>query len=105
MTHIENPRTKCWKLTVPNKWRETFLDESFWPLGWSHRSWANISSANEKESAKKSRTELQTLVVEDREAESGTPRSRETFSLISSNTFQAVLYLELVLLIKMLDAP
>ena len=29
MTHIENPRTKCWKLTVPNKWRETFRDESF----------------------------------------------------------------------------
>ena len=77
MTHIENPRTKCWKLTVPNKWRETFRDDSFWPLGWSHRPWANRNSTNEKESVKKPRSESQTSVVVDQDALSGTTRLQE----------------------------
>ena len=74
MTHVENPRTKCWKITVPNRWRETFRDESFWPLGWSHRPWANRHSGNEKEPAKKVAANSQIAVVED---ESSSPRSSQ----------------------------
>ena len=67
MTRVENPRTKCWKLTVPNKWRETFRDDEFWPMGWSHRPWVHRSSGNGKDSTKKPRTESQSaneVVVE-----------------------------------------
>ena len=74
MTHVENPRTKCWKITVPNRWRETFRDESFWPMGWSHRPWANRHSGNEKEPAKKVAANSQIAVVED---ESSSPRSSQ----------------------------
>ena len=61
LTKVENPRTRCWKLTVPNKWRETFRDDSFWPMGWSHRPWSNRSSGtgSGKDSAKKQRTTSQ----------------------------------------------
>jgi hypothetical protein len=59
LTKVENPRTKCWKLTVPNRWRETFRDDSFWPMGWSHRPWSNRNLNNVKDSAKKQRTKSQ----------------------------------------------
>ena len=59
VTKVENPRTRCWKLTVPNKWRETFRDDSFWPMGWSHRPWSNRSAGSGKDSTKKQRTNSQ----------------------------------------------
>ena len=59
VTKVENPRTLCWKLTVPNKYRETFRDDSFWPLGWSHRPWGNRGPGNIKVTTKKPRTESQ----------------------------------------------
>ena len=59
VTKVDNPRTRCWKLTVPNMWRETFRDDSFWPMGWSHRPWSNKSLANSRDSAKKQRTHSQ----------------------------------------------
>ena len=34
---IENPRTKCWKVTVPHVWREFLKKDDFYPRGWSHR--------------------------------------------------------------------
>ena len=34
---IENPRTKCWKVTVPHVWREFLRKDDFYPRGWSHR--------------------------------------------------------------------
>ena len=34
-----NPRTRAWKLTIPNLWREQALNKSdFYPRGWSHDS-------------------------------------------------------------------
>ena len=37
LTKDENPRTKCWKVTVPNKFREYMDKDSAFPRGWSHR--------------------------------------------------------------------
>ena len=59
VTKVENPRTRCWKLTVPNMWRETLRDDSFWPMGWSHRPWSNKILTNSRDSAKKQRTHSQ----------------------------------------------
>ena len=45
-----NPRTRAWKLTVPNLWREVVVDRSdFYPRGWSHRQWFNRSNFKKKE--------------------------------------------------------
>ena len=30
-------RTKCWKVTVANKFREHMLKDESYPYGWSHR--------------------------------------------------------------------
>ena len=32
-----NPRTKCWRITVPHIWREVMKRDEFFPRGWSHR--------------------------------------------------------------------
>ena len=34
---IPNPRTKCWRITVPHLWREMMKRDEFFPRGWSHR--------------------------------------------------------------------
>ena len=45
-----NPRTRAWKMTVPNLWREMVVERSdFYPRGWSHRQWFNRSSFKKKE--------------------------------------------------------
>ena len=40
LTNLElmpNPRTKCWKLTVPYKFKELMAQDELYPAGWSHR--------------------------------------------------------------------
>ena len=34
---IPNPRTKCWKLTVPYRFKELMSQDELYPAGWSHR--------------------------------------------------------------------
>ena len=35
--HIENPRTKCWKVAIPYKFREMMDKDEMYPTGWCHR--------------------------------------------------------------------
>ena len=32
-----NPRTRCWKITVPYKYKELMVRDELYPTGWSHR--------------------------------------------------------------------
>ena len=34
---IENPRTKCWRVTVPFRFRDYILSDLAYPVGWCHR--------------------------------------------------------------------
>ena len=34
---VPNPRTKCWKICVPYKYRELMEKDELYPSGWSHR--------------------------------------------------------------------
>ena len=34
---ILNPRTLCWKVTVPNREREYMIKDESYPQGWGHR--------------------------------------------------------------------
>jgi hypothetical protein len=34
---IENPRTKCWKVSVPFKFKDYILSDMAYPMGWCHR--------------------------------------------------------------------
>ena len=33
----ENPRTKCWRVSVPFKYKEYILSDMAYPMGWCHR--------------------------------------------------------------------
>ena len=35
--HIENPRTKCWKVVVPYKFKQMMEKDELYPPGWTHR--------------------------------------------------------------------
>ena len=54
-THIENPRTKCWKIVVPYKFKEIMENDSLYPSGWCHRKF--FSPRYKKNPAKHSRKE------------------------------------------------
>ena len=34
---FENPRTKCWKVSVPFRFKEYIMSDMAYPLGWCHR--------------------------------------------------------------------
>ena len=34
---ISNPRTLCWKVTVPHREREHMIKDESYPEGWAHR--------------------------------------------------------------------
>jgi hypothetical protein len=36
-SEIENPRTKCWRVSVPFKYKEYIMSDLAYPMGWSHR--------------------------------------------------------------------
>ena len=35
--HIENPRTKCWKVVIPYRYKDTMQKDEMYPAGWCHR--------------------------------------------------------------------
>ena len=54
-----NPRTKCWKVTVPYIFREVLGMDTFFPNGWSHRKFHNKKTSGQrskKDQNKKPRT-------------------------------------------------
>ena len=34
---IENPRTKCWRVSVPFRYKDYILSDIAYPMGWGHR--------------------------------------------------------------------
>lgn len=60
----QTPRTMCWKVSVPNMWRNMFRLDEFWPLGWSHRPWTRFHGPPRAAGGqKKQRTEMEEVVT------------------------------------------
>ena len=49
-----NPRTKCWKVTVPYIFKDVMAVDTFFPSGWSHRKFHN-QVGNKKDTNKRPR--------------------------------------------------
>ena len=49
LTRGDNPRTKCWKITVPFKFKEIMEKDELYHAGWTHRKFYNpkVSSKND----------------------------------------------------------
>ena len=57
-THIINPRTKSWKVTVPYKFASLMDRDEMFPPGWSHRKFFGApGSGNSGNPAKQARTD------------------------------------------------
>jgi hypothetical protein len=53
LTKEEKPRTKCWRVMVPYKYREMMEMDEMYPMGWKHRKFFGTRKSN----AKKARTD------------------------------------------------
>ena len=65
----QTARTLCWKVSVPNRWRDMFRLDEFWPMGWSHRPWTRFHGPPRAARAKKPRTEVEEVVTVEETAE------------------------------------
>ena len=65
--HITDPRTKCWKVVVPFKYRELMEKSEMYPPGWCHRKFfAPRKSANPAKQPRKEDNIVQQVLQEHR---------------------------------------
>ena len=57
LTAEENPRTKCWKVTVPYKFKDLMEKDDLYLPGWKHRKFFGSRKKGTENQAKKSRVE------------------------------------------------
>ena len=46
-THLVNPRTLCWKVVVPYKYKQLMEKDELYPPGWTHRKFFGPRKAKE----------------------------------------------------------
>ena len=46
-----NPRTRCWKISVPYAWKDLMDDDNLYPAGWSHRKFYAARKKKENQNA------------------------------------------------------
>ena len=62
---IENPRTKCWKVVVPYKFKEMMENNQMYPPGWCHRKFfAPRQAGNPAKQARKDDGIVQEVIKE-----------------------------------------
>ena len=74
LTREEEPRTKCWKVVVPYKYREVMENDELFPEGWRHRKF--YGSRNTSDQKKK-----QPRLEDSRVKEAGQELERERNAL------------------------
>ena len=79
LTSEENPRTKCWKVTVPFKFKNLMEKDEMYLPGWKHRKFFGSRKKGNDNNAKKSRLESMDQVeamIHEREKEAEQLRLR-----------------------------
>ena len=68
LTAEENPRTKCWKVTVPYKFKDLMEKDDLYLPGWKHRKFFGSRKKGTENQAKKSRVEtlnqVEAMIIE-----------------------------------------
>ena len=68
-THIENPRTKCWKVVIPHKFKDIIEKDELYPSGWCHRKFFAPRSSQPAKHARKDDTVVQEAIKEQQRQE------------------------------------
>ena len=58
LTAEENPRTKCWRVSVPFKYRSLMEKDDLYPPGWKHRKFFGTRKNDMNNTAKRGRLEV-----------------------------------------------
>ena len=62
-----NPRTKCWKVSVPYLFKDIMEKDEFFPSGWSHRRWYSGNGKNSNQNKKARQDPILDLINENGE--------------------------------------
>ena len=62
LTLEPNPRTKCWKVTVPYLFKDIMEKDEFFPSGWSHRKWFSGNGKNASQNKRPRQDPIQDLI-------------------------------------------
>ena len=68
-----NPRTKCWKVSVPYLFKEIMEKDEFFPSGWSHRRWFSGNGKNGMQN-KKSRQDAILDMIDQNQSTGAVPK-------------------------------
>ena len=76
--HIENPRTKCWKVVVPYKCKDIMEKDDMYPAGWCHRKFFfPRSSGHPSKQLRKDDQIVQDVIQEQQRTEEGKRQEQE----------------------------
>ena len=62
--HIDNPRTKCWKVVIPHKFKDIIEKDELYPSGWCHRKFFAPRSGQPAKQARKDEAVVQEAIKE-----------------------------------------
>ena len=69
LTKELNPRTKCWKVVIPYKFKEIMDKDEVYPSGWKHRKFFGSRNAKDKKSTEENQNSPGDQVLRERERE------------------------------------
>ena len=69
VTKEENPRTKCWKVVTPYKFKEIMEKDEVYPSCWKHRRFFVSSNAKDKKATPENQKSLGDQVLKERQLE------------------------------------
>ena len=76
--HIENPRTKCWKVVIPYKFKDLLEKDEMYPSGWCHRKFfAPRSSGHPAKQQRKDEGVVQQVIQEQQRMEEAKRQEEE----------------------------
>ena len=69
LTKEEDPRTKCWKVVIPYKFKDIMEKDDVYPTGWRHRKFFGSRNTKEKRTRVDSQNSMEQQVLRERQTE------------------------------------
>jgi hypothetical protein len=69
LTKEEDPRTKCWKVVIPYKFKDIMEKDDVYPRGWRHRKFFGSRNTKEKRTGVDSQDSMEQQVLRERQTE------------------------------------
>ena len=65
----KEPRTKCWKVVIPYRFKDIMEKDDIYPTGWMHRKFFGSRNAKDKKTASDNQNNIEEQVLKERQLE------------------------------------